>query len=246
MISRCALYGSRVHSKSKQARAHLSRQPGESHTSPQCKLRRNRGGSSQQVPSATDVPAFTTHNISVTVELSFSASASGVMSVIWLSLRLRGERNARRDRNHSPRGRRLDGETVSAPTPAPDSGLIGLKHDPSRREPERSSQKVPQCNRRAGIQVSHYPCHRGVELERVGQRRDVRYLVVAEAARRKERPTRWKPQSPGLQVGWQDGQRTDTSPRCRVVLEHDSSRAEPEGSSQKVPSATDVPAFRTH
>ena len=56
--------------------------------------RQNKRGPPTGPYSATDPPAFRTHLIDVTVELTFSASASGVMSVIWLMLRLRGERNA--------------------------------------------------------------------------------------------------------------------------------------------------------
>ena len=57
---------------------------------------RNQRGPPPKVPSATDVPAFRTHFMSVTMELSLSALASGVMSVIWLPERLRGGIKERR------------------------------------------------------------------------------------------------------------------------------------------------------
>ena len=116
-------------------------------------------GSSQKGPSATDVPAFRTHFIFVTVELSLSASASGVMSVIWLPERLRGVRNTRRDRNEIPGvARWMDGKTVNAPTPAPDSGVGSsmTQAGKNQRGPPKRSPVQPTC-RRLGLTISLSP-----------------------------------------------------------------------------------------
>ena len=79
------------------------------------------------------------------------------------------------------------GQTVSTPTTAPDLGL-GSSNTRAGGTREGSSHRSVQRNRPAGVEDSLNRCHRGVVLQRLGQRRDVRYLVVAEAARRKERP----------------------------------------------------------